>query len=472
MEFAARKSFVVILITLNLIHPKFYSQKKYTLEECMALAVKNNVTLQQALLNVENARLNFVQSQAAPLPNLNAGFNHTYNYGKSIDRFTNTFANSSVLSQNIFLGSSLTLWSGFMQWHGIKAQQYFLNSQKELAIQQERELKLAVVTSFLNLLLTMELESVSEQQALVSKEQYERNKQLAEWGQISKSVELEMRAQWANDKSVFISAQNNTKLAQLTLAQLVNEPNLFYIQIAAPETVNVPEAPNFKTKPQEAVLLQNGYKAMEWQVLGAEQNWQMNKGRQSPAITANFAMGSGTSGLYKKYENMVLTGEEPIGYLKNGDLVYAPTFSFQNQSVVPFKDQISDNLNRSVGISASWAVFNGLQTQTAIKQAKINLMQARLNLELKRQALIKEWVQAECNATGAFQKLMAAQEQEEASLEAFKLTEQKFAQGAAGVFEYNLQKTRYYIAKSSKLQARYEYAFRIKVLDFYNGAGF
>lgn len=456
--------FYLLIIT---IPQNFKAQHKYTLDECTTLALKNNISIQQALLNVENAELTYRQTQAAILPSLNAGANHAYNFGKSIDRFTNTFANTWVLSQNFFLGSGFTLWSGFMQWHAIRSQDFLQRSQKERLAQQQRELKLAVTTAFLNLLLATELEAVAVQQAEASKLQFERSKKLVDLGQLSASVQFEMQAQWANDKMQQVVAQNSTRLAQLTLAQLVNEPNVFYIEIQTPAAIKDPPAlPKTQIQLEDVVVQQNAYKALQWQVLSAEQNLKMSKGRLSPSITANAALGSGTSGLYKNIISQSITGEQPIGYLKSGDIVYTPVFSYKSEPV-PFKDQISENLNRSVGLSINWPLFNGLQTQTAIKQAKIGLQLAQLNLELQRQTLLKEWIQAECNATGAYQKLLATIEQEAAVTEAFRISEQKFTQGALSVYEFNIQKSKYFITRSSTLQARYEYEFRIKIMDFY-----
>lgn len=460
-----------IQLVLSGIPQNSIAQRKFTLDECITYALKNNISLQQALLNVQNAQLSLQQTQAAVLPNLNVGANHAYNFGKSIDRFTNTFANSWVLSQNFFLSSGITLWSGFMQWHAIRAQDFLLRSQNELFAQQQRELKLAVATAFLNLLLAMELEDVAVQQAEASNAQFERSKRMVEFGQASISDQLEMQAQWANDKMQKVVAQNTTRLAQLTLAQLVNEPNVFYIEIVRPAPLKETlELPKNEKQPEDLVVQQNAFKALEWQVMSAEQNLRMSKGRRSPSIMANAALGSGTSGLYKNIKNQSITGEQPIGYLKTGDIVYTPVFSYEFEPV-PFKNQISDNLNRSVGISLTWPLFNGLQTQTAVKQAKLALQQAQLNLELKRQTLLKEWVQAECNATGAYQKLIATREQEAAVNAAYRISEQKFNQGALSGFEFNVQKSKYFITRSTSLQALYEYEFRLKILSFYTAQG-
>lgn len=475
MHVNSKKVRLIVLFSIQLvlsgIPQNSIAQRKYTLDECITYALKNNISLQQALLNVQNAQLSLQQTQAAVLPNLNAGANHAYNFGKSIDRFTNTFANSWVLSQNFFLSSGITLWSGFMQWHAIRAQDFLLRSQNELFAQQQRELKLAVATAFLNLLLAMELEDVAVQQAEASNAQFERSKRMVEFGQASISDQLEMQAQWANDKMQKVVAQNTTRLAQLTLAQLVNEPNVFYIEIVRPAPLKETlELPKNEKQPEDLVVQQNAFKALEWQVMSAEQNLRMSKGRRSPSIMANAALGSGTSGLYKNIKNQSITGEQPIGYLKTGDIVYTPVFSYDFEPV-PFKNQISDNLNRSVGISLTWPLFNGLQTQTAVKQAKLALQQAQLNLELKRQTLLKEWVQAECNATGAYQKLIATREQEAAVNAAYRISEQKFNQGALSGFEFNVQKSKYFITRSTSLQALYEYEFRLKILSFYTAQG-
>ncbi|MEO6305227.1 MAG: TolC family protein, partial [Bacteroidia bacterium] len=100
------------------------SQTGWDLQQCIDYALKHNIALNQAALSSEINKNNTTQSKAAILPSLNAGAQHNYNFGQTIDRFTNTFANTEVLSQNFYISSSVVLWSGLSQYNNIKSNEY------------------------------------------------------------------------------------------------------------------------------------------------------------------------------------------------------------------------------------------------------------------------------------------------------------------------------------------------------------
>ena len=145
-------SFLFIFFFLS-----FFAQQKWTLQQCIEQGIKYNLSILQADVNQQIAKVNYDQSEAAILPSLNAGASHTYNIGRTIDRYTNTFANTNVLSQNFYMGTQVTLWSGLSQFNLIKQNQFNYLAGKENLEQRKNDLALNIATVFLQVIYNQEL---------------------------------------------------------------------------------------------------------------------------------------------------------------------------------------------------------------------------------------------------------------------------------------------------------------------------
>ena len=132
-------------------------------------------------------------------------------------------------------------------------------------------------------------------------------------------------------------------------------------------------------------------------------------------------------------------------------------------------DQFKNNVNKSIGITLSVPLFNGLQTYTAVKNAKLNAISAKLGQDLAEQNLYKTIAQAYANARAALNKYASSKTSVEASEQSFNFAQQKFNVGAISAFDFNTAKSRLVTAQSNLLQAKFDYLFKLKVLDFYQG---
>ena len=156
-----------LLILLSLLSTTAFSQS-WTLQQCIEHALKNNLTLKQSELNSEMNQVSYAQSKANILPSLNAGASHTYNNGQKIDPYTNKFASSTVLSENFYAQTQITLWSGLTQYNNIKKNQYTYLAGKETLEQQKNDLSLNVASAFLQVIYNTELLNVAKQQVNIS----------------------------------------------------------------------------------------------------------------------------------------------------------------------------------------------------------------------------------------------------------------------------------------------------------------
>jgi outer membrane protein len=446
------------------------AQTPWDLQQCIVYALNHNLTLKQSGLTNQINKNNTDQSKAQILPSLNAGATHNYNFGQTIDRFTNTFANTQVLSQNFYLSSSIVLWSGLSQYNTVKANEYNYLSGVESLKQQQNDLSLNVANAYIGVIFSEEILKISENQYKITQEQLDRTSKLVDAGSVAKSVEFDIKAQLANEEVNVTTADNNYRLSLLTLKQIMNLDSVTNFSIARPQmdvqesqlasnSISLVYETGLKTQP----IIKQG----EYAILSAEKNLSANRGRVSPSLTFNASLGTGTSGLAKDVK-VLGTRDVPIGFTSNGDVVFAPQAVVETPKT-PFADQFKNNSNQTLGFTLNIPLFNGLQTHTAVKNAKLNALNARFAQDINKQNLYKNIAQAYANANAALRKYTATKLSVEAASESFKYAQQKLNVGVISAIDFNTAKNRLFAAESNLLQAKYDYIFKLKVLDYYQG---
>lgn len=447
------------------------AQSSWDLQQCINYAIGHNIQLKQAALNNEINKINVNQSKATALPTINLGASHTYNFGKTIDRYTNTFANTQVLQQNFFISSNVVLWSGLSQYNTIQANQYKYLSGVETLKQSQYDLSLNVANAFINAVFCDELLKISQNQLNITREQLEKTQKLVIAGAAAKSVEYDIKAQLANEEVNVTTADNNYQIAILTLMQLMNLDTLGNFSVSKPNVeVQGDQLLNSNVQAIYEIALKNqpSIKSSEYSIMSAEKTLKASKGRVSPTISLNGSLGTGTSGLAKDIVGVNFTGYQLSGITNKGDSVYSPVTEIKTRQT-PFADQFKNNVNKSVGLTLTVPLFNGLQTYSSIQTAKISALNARLTQDIAKQNLYKTIAQAYANAKAALNKYNATKASVEAASESFKYAQGKLNAGAISAFDFNSAKNRLFIAESNLLQSKYDYVFKLKVLDYYQG---
>lgn len=467
------KKSLFIFLSFLLFGAAFSQTAGWTLQQCIDQALKNNISIKQSEVSMQISEVNATQAKANILPSLNAGANHTYNIGKNIDRYTNTFANSTVLSQNFYLSSQITLWSGMSQYNNIRQTQYNYLASKENLEQLKNDVSLNVATYFLQVLYNDELMKVAQFQVKISKEQLERTEKMAEAGTVAKSSVFDIKAQLANDEYTFVSAQNSYNIALLNLKQLLylDSMNSFAIQRPDLDVVSA-DLMSMKVSDiyQTSLKTQHKIKSAEYSMLSYEKGLAIARGRISPTINFNASIGTGYSGLSKEIVSTSYNGSlEQTPYITSGgQFVYQPGFDIVTRNT-PFADQFKNNVNKSVGFSLSVPLFNGLSTYSSIKNAKLQMLNSKYNYDLTKQQLYKTIAQAYADAQASLNKYTAAKSAYDAANTAFMYTEQKYNVGAINAFDYSTAKNRLLKSQADVLNGKFDYIFKLKVLDYYQG---
>jgi outer membrane protein len=464
----------MITVTLILFTLAGQSQKIWTLEDCIEYALANNLDIHRQILTVEANKATVLQSGLTMVPNLNIGATNTRNFGQTIDMYTNTFASSTVRSNNFYISSNVTLYGGLQKLNTYKANRInLLASQYDLDLIKDN-ISLGVASYYLEMLFNQELLNVAEEQLRITTSQQERIEKLVEAGSSARGDLLNIQAQKALEEQTVVVARNNLNLSALSLQQLLDIPITPGFQIEKPNLKPV-QAPREKITSEiifeKAVKVRPQIKSAELRVEYAKKRLAIARGYVQPTLTFGGSWGTGYSGAAKELDPSVdpVTKWMPVGITKQSlDTVYMPQTTY-GYRVKSFENQLKDNSNQSVGFNLNIPIFNGWSGRTAIRQAKIQQSQAEIDLGIQTRNLRKEIEQAYTNAAGALQKFNASDERVKAQEEAFKYAQQKFDVGVMTAYDYNTSKKDLTKSQSELLQAKFDFIFRTTILDFYVG---
>lgn len=442
----------------------------WSLQECISYAQVHNIQVQLELLNVRMSEVNLRASKGNMLPNLNGYASHTYNYGQTIDRFTNTFVNDRVLNQNFYLTSTFTIFSGFQNYNTVQQNKYALEASRYGAEQARYDIGMNVANAYLNILFAEDQVGIAKKQEAITVDQVNRMQYLVEAGSSARGALLDLQTQLANEKVTVITAENNLTIAYLTLTQLMNLDTIAGFRIVRPN-LDVPNEAILAETPEQIYTIaenaQPSVKQADANIRSAEKGVDVAQGAYSPTLTLQGSLGTGYSGAAQSV-SAVPNGIDTVGVTTGGDFVLVPGFAY-NYAVVPFSDQLNNNFNQSFGVQLAIPIFNRLQVSSNVQRAEINQMSAQLNADLVRQNLNKNIQQAYADAKAALEKYHAQETALTAAQESFRYTEEKFNVGATNTIEYTISKNRVAQAEANLLQAKYDYIFRLKVLDYYKG---
>ncbi|MFH0866316.1 MAG: TolC family protein [Bacteroidota bacterium] len=280
-----------------------------------------------------------------------------------------------------------------------------------------------------------------------------------------------MQAQQSTEELSVVTAQNNLDIAYLIITQMLDLPSADSFNIMVP-VLEAPMESTLLLTPDQifafAVGTQPEIKSAELKVKSSEIGLSIAQGMRYPALSLRGSYGTGYSGAGKRIKDVTLSGYLPSGFTGGGDTVYSPAFDY-NYENIPFNDQFNDNINKSISFSLYVPIFNGWLANATITRAKIAIQNYEYTLLTAKNTLYKSIQQAYADALAALNKYKSSSKSVDAYKEAFKYAEQKFEVGLVNSTEYDDAKNKLAEAESTLLQAKYEYVFRLKILDFYMG---
>ncbi|MBP7181023.1 MAG: TolC family protein [Dysgonomonadaceae bacterium] len=412
------------------------AQQQLTLEQCIAIALENNRNVKQQELNKQNREIAYNQARADLLPNLNASAGQNFVFGRSIG-LDNTYQNTNSSQTSFSLGSDITLFDGLRMKHNIDARRADVNASQADLDKIRDDIVISVSTAFLQVLLNKELLQISEDQIELTNANIAQRSELIKNGKMAEGEIYELEAQKAKEELNRVQAESNLKLALLDLAQIMEIEDVSDLDIAAPPAEKLI---------CESILLSSDV---------VYQNALINR----PEISgANFRLESAQ-------KEVLMSKAQLYPTLSFGANVGTGYYHMSNRTNDSFSSQMRNNMSNSVGFSLRIPIFNRFQVHNSIRTAQIAVENNRLEMDKTKLDLRKRIEQAYYNALGANSRWEAAKKSEIAGREAYRFAEQKFENGRANSYELFQAKNNLTQVLGEIAQAKYEYAFRLKILE-------
>jgi len=328
----------------------------------------------------------------------------------------------------------------------------------------------------LEVLFGKEAVNVAIPQVEITKEQLARTSQLVEAGTIPRGDLLDVEATLASDEQNLISTQNRVKIALISLAQLLQLDDIdsFDVEYEEFETLPLLNLADYSVDKiyEKALATRNEIKVAEANIEIAEKDIKIAKGALQPTLSGFFNWNS----RYSDRDQVIGTEIDPnnptrvIGQVETtGDNVISPNVTTIIGGANPFFDQIADNRGSSFGLSLSIPVLNGFRASNNVKRAEINFEQQKYQLEQEELDLQKIIYQVYTDALGALKLYDATKRSLEARETSFAYAQERFDVGVLNSFDYSQMKNQLVKANSDFLNAKYEFIFRVKLLEFYYG---
>lgn len=415
-------------------------EKIWTLEECIEYAIEHNIDLKQRVQEQKNAEVELSTSKNSWLPSVNASMGENFGFGRSTAKDgTIVDENSSNTSFNIQL--SMPLFDGLKIPNDIAAKKLNLQAAFETLNKAKEDLSVNVASYYLQVLYNKELQRIARLQVDLSAEQVTKTEAMVNAGKLPLSQLYDIKAQLAKDEVTLTEADNNVKLALLDLSQSLELERLANFDIATPEIRDAVAEYMSSILPPDAIYdhaVTFKPQIKEQQFLLESQKKMLKVAQSEFYPKLNFGAGYST-GYYSSYKGL------------------------------SFSDQLDRNGQKTIGFNLSIPLFNRFQVRNSVRSARIGIHTRELMMENTKKALYKEIQQAYYNATAAQEKYTASDKSVLASKEAFHYAQERYDAGKSTVFEFNEAKTKYAQSLAEQAQAKYNFIFRAKILDFYNG---
>jgi outer membrane protein len=431
--------FTCLLSSQGLI---FSQQKVWSLEDCIKYAIDNNIQIKQQAIQTEVQKNSLDLAKLKLLPTLNGQASHDYSFGRALDQNTYQFFNQTIQSDYFYLGGATPLFNGLQNYNSIQKNKYMVLAGQQDLQNISDNVALNVALMYLQVLLNKELVAVNENQLNITLQQIEKTRKLVDAGSVAKGNLLQIEAQAAQEELSLINMKNQLETSYLTLTQLLELKTPAGFEVVVPEinvdpnaiiTGNIDEIYTIAEKSRPEI------KSSELMLTASEYDLKIAKGGRSPKISLNYSLNT-------RYT-----------YLSN------------QPGIQSFNDQLKNNKNSGIGLSMNIPILNGWQVNKNISNSKLNVETSQYTLEGTKKQLYKNIQQAYTDAVAALKKFNVSIKAVASTEESFRYTEQKFNVGMVTPVDYSAAKTQLLKSQSDMSQAKYEFIFKTKVLDFYKG---
>lgn len=420
------------------------AQKKWSLQDCIDYAMENNITLKKSKLQKQSATEDLKGAKAALLPTVSASTNQSVGYQPWKDSGIATVTNGTVNTKvdktsyngSYSLNGQWTVWNGGRNTNTIKLDQ-IAEQQAELSAQETaNSIQERIAQIFTQILYLDENVKVNEQMLETSLKNEERGREMLEVGKMSKADLAQLSAQRANDEYSIVEAKSQLLNYKLQLKQLLEITDETPFDVAVPEISDeriLAEIPALQTVYEQALLNRPEIERSQLAIKSSDVSLSLAKAGWMPNVSVNGGVSTSTNSL----------------------------------SNMGWGSQFKSNVNTSLGLGVSVPIYDGRSTKTAVNKAKIQQLQAHLDLQDQQKTLYTDIQQYWLNAMTNQQKYKAASSSVESANLSYDLLSEQFRLGLKNIVELMTGKDNLLSAQQNLLQSKYQTIYNRQMLDFY-----
>ncbi len=427
---------IIVAIGISLMAAMITESKAETwnLTQCVDYAIKNNISVRQSNLRIDNGELGVTEAKDGFLPQASASASQSFSFGRGLTS-ENTYANRNTSSTSWNIGLSLPLFQGLREYKRVKLAELSLQQYLWESGSARDNVTLNVMSQYLQVLYCKEVVRSSESQAELSAYQVKRQKALIDAGKVAEATLYDLEAVAAQDKLQVVTAGNDLQTALVNLANLLQLPTAAGFDVAPLEDAD-PGLASADDIYSQASIINNSLLSARQAVKVADENISLAKTGYIP--TLNFSAGLGSS--------------------------YYTVSGFDSES---FAKQMRHNLSTSLGFSLNIPIFDAFSTRNSIRRSKLQKLDAELALEQRETDLKKEIQLAWYQAKGSRERFLTSEETLEKTRLSFESTRERFDLGRATQADYEQAKNNLFKTEIALIQAHYEYLLRTRILKFY-----
>ncbi|MEI6138687.1 MAG: TolC family protein [Mariniphaga sp.] len=438
-----RTIFTISYLLFVALFASLHAQEIWSLEKCVNYALENNIKIKQGGISTQYQRNQLIQSRNSRLPNFTGQMSQNLNFGRSLT-YDNTYKDINSSQTDFGVGTNVAVFQGFQIKNNISKFELDLEASISDLEKAKSDISVNIASTFLEILFAKDLVKVSQDQLSVTKLQIQQINEKVEAGSLARGSLLEIQAQAAGEELNLVNAMNQLQLAKLRLTQLLELPSQDNFDIVAPVLPEIQAQASIvpATEVYKSALLTRP------EIKGADLRYQSSQYSLKIAESALYPTVSLYANIYDSYNN------------KYKDI---------NGADIAFSKQLKNNQRKGVGLQMNIPIFTRFQNKTQVENAKLQVFNTGLELESTKKLLRSDIETAQTTAIAALNRFLSNQKAVSSMREAFRYSEEKFGVGLVNAVEYNTAKSKLTKSESDLLQAKYEFIFRTKILDFYRG---
>lgn len=454
------------------------SQDKWDIRRCIDHAKANNITVKQAQAQAQLSQINYKQARMSRIPTLNGNFNTNYQRGLNENPTTGTLESSNFIAGNMGLQAQYNIFNWGARKYNIAANDLLAKADALGISRAQNDISLFVANAFLQVMLRREQIKINEVQLGQSRAQLSNTRKLVNAGSQPELNAIQIEAQLARDSALLLQTKALEKQALIDLQASLNLDLSTPFDIAAPpvETIVMDNITDLQPEAVFAIALKN-QPSLQITALRIESASTQVKAARAGMYPTLSAFGS----LNSRFINASIptlvdvqlnqpTGAIVIDNSGNRFNVLAPKAVFESRQLALFR-QLNTNFGQSIGLSVNIPLFNQYNTRSQWERSKVNVIQASLQDEQERLNLQSNIYKAYQDAVASLEIYNASVRSVEASDKAFSISQKRYDIGLLGTLDYIITQGNLNRARIEAISNRYDYIFKMKVLEFYKAAG-